>query len=402
MSSLQDSSTSSLTDVHLVESDRSRRAEESAHAPMRLAVVTDHRFLEDGHRTFDDFVFGPEFWDDYLTVARELVVVARRKGGNVDGLTRSDGERVKFQLGKFAAFRALWGATAVVVRLPSTRAVLLLPLLALKPKLKIAFELIGHPSDSLVSIARTQGLIGNMRLRVTAALVRVAVEVVIRRAVTGSYVSTHLRRQFPANQIDDTDVISSIRLSDEDWRMPPIRTDAETKVLNVICVGSLNPVKNQQVAIRAVAKLEGSVHLKLVGNGPQMDELRALASELAADQWVQFAGHVSDRSELRNAMDAADVAILCSTSEGLPRSVVESMARSLPVVASNIPGCRELIDTEYLFEPHDYERLAELLSGMCSSERRAKASVNNYKAAQRFEGPLLRAKRRAMLEKLKG
>ncbi len=76
---------------------------------------------------------------------------------------------------------------------------------------------------------------------------------------------------------------------------------------------------------------------------------------------VSFLGH---RSDIRDLIQAADLAVLPSYREGLPQSLLEAAACGLPLVATDVPGCREVISNGVnglLVPPLDSELLAEAI-----------------------------------------
>jgi glycosyltransferase involved in cell wall biosynthesis len=78
---------------------------------------------------------------------------------------------------------------------------------------------------------------------------------------------------------------------------------------------------------------------------------------------VEFAGRI-DREALRVRLDAANCLVLPSRSEGLPRVILEAMARARPVVATAVGGIPELVDdpcTGRLVPPDDAPALAGAL-----------------------------------------
>jgi glycosyltransferase involved in cell wall biosynthesis len=66
-----------------------------------------------------------------------------------------------------------------------------------------------------------------------------------------------------------------------------------------------------------------------------------LVETLGISAWVRFLGVRNDIPEL---MGASDVVIHASHSEGLPITILEALASRTPVVASDIPACREALD----------------------------------------------------------
>jgi len=107
-------------------------------------------------------------------------------------------------------------------------------------------------------------------------------------------------------------------------------------------IGRLVTAKGLDHLLRAVASLpERRVHLCMIGEGPQREELEALARELGIAARVKFHGYRADRLSFLKQMDAF---VLPSLSEGIPRCVMESMAANVPVIATDIPGCRVVIE----------------------------------------------------------
>lgn len=107
------------------------------------------------------------------------------------------------------------------------------------------------------------------------------------------------------------------------------------------CVGALIPRKGQRHAIEALAQLPGAL-LLVAGTGPDEAALKALAVKLRVADRVRFLGAVP-HGELPALLNAADVFVLPTASEGLANAWVEALACGTPVVTSDIPGARELI-----------------------------------------------------------
>lgn len=91
---------------------------------------------------------------------------------------------------------------------------------------------------------------------------------------------------------------------------------------------------------------DSRVHFAIVGAALPSDrtdvtaELSRHAAAGSGHRW-QLLGHRSDVDAL---LQAADIFVLPSYREGLPRSIIEAMASALPIIATDIPACRELVD----------------------------------------------------------
>jgi glycosyltransferase EpsD len=125
--------------------------------------------------------------------------------------------------------------------------------------------------------------------------------------------------------------------------------------------------KNQKLLIKAFAstcKKMPNAKLLLAGNGTYLGDCKTLVKELGVIDQVQFLGYVNDMNNLYNICDAS---VTTSLIEGLPLNVLEAMAIGLPVIASNIKGHRELLETgtyRYLFEKDNQKELEEKMIEM--------------------------------------
>jgi len=108
-------------------------------------------------------------------------------------------------------------------------------------------------------------------------------------------------------------------------------------------VGRLRPEKAHEVAFRALASLVAagrSVRLCVVGDGPRLAELRALAAELGIEAHVTWAGERQDAARLAGAFD---VSTICSHWEGLPLAALEALAAGSPLAATAVGGLPDLL-----------------------------------------------------------
>lgn len=106
-------------------------------------------------------------------------------------------------------------------------------------------------------------------------------------------------------------------------------------------VGRLDRDKRVDTLIQAVHALPvANKFLCLVGEGPERPALEQLAKTLLAPGQYAFMGFRTDRIAL---MRGFDLFVLPSMHEGIPRCLMEAMAAGVAAIASDIPGCRELV-----------------------------------------------------------
>lgn len=107
----------------------------------------------------------------------------------------------------------------------------------------------------------------------------------------------------------------------------------------VLWLGRLDRPKRPEDFIDLAAEFSISADFVVAGDGPLQLELTSRAKSLGAD--VIFLGSVAEPMEL---MEAADVLVLSSASEGVPFVIQEAMAASVPVIATDLPGTRWLLN----------------------------------------------------------
>lgn len=104
-------------------------------------------------------------------------------------------------------------------------------------------------------------------------------------------------------------------------------------------VGELIERKNQGFLIKTLSDIENAF-LVICGSGRLENDLSELAEKYGVSDRVIFAGF---RSDIPNIMKASDIFVFPSLQEGLPIALAEAMACSMPCIASDIRGCRDLI-----------------------------------------------------------
>ncbi|MBF0367846.1 MAG: glycosyltransferase family 4 protein [Magnetococcales bacterium] len=125
-------------------------------------------------------------------------------------------------------------------------------------------------------------------------------------------------------------------------RWPGIRATPSAPPHQAIMVGTLYPLKRVDVGIRAVAAWseEEPLRLIVVGDGSERDNLESLARAQGVSDRVTFLGV---RRDVPEQMAKAGVAWLLSEREGMPMAALEAMASGVPLIATDVPGTRELI-----------------------------------------------------------
>jgi glycosyltransferase involved in cell wall biosynthesis len=152
---------------------------------------------------------------------------------------------------------------------------------------------------------------------------------------------------------------------------------SETPIL--LYVGRMLEVAKRPKAILetlACIKQRQSVFGVLCGEGPQRSELEVLAHKIGLDPDVCFTGHLPS-SSIWSLMKKASVFISLSAHEGCPNTVIEAMACGCPLVLSDIPAHREILDEScaLFVDPsniqHTADSIVQMLCNADASKNRA-------------------------------
>jgi L-malate glycosyltransferase len=139
-------------------------------------------------------------------------------------------------------------------------------------------------------------------------------------------------------------------------------------------VANLLPVKDHATLLRAVAILRPRwprLQVVLVGDGPCRPALEQLTDQLGIADAVVFAGR---RPNVPNLHHLFDISVLCSTSEGLPNSILEAMAAARPVVATRVGAVADAVregETGLLVSAGGEAQLAEAIDVLAGDSVRA-------------------------------
>lgn len=128
-------------------------------------------------------------------------------------------------------------------------------------------------------------------------------------------------------------------------------------------IGQLIHRKGLDVLLEAISlsPCKDSLELVLVGEGEARGCLEKQAGVLGIERQVHFMGFRQNRLEFLNGFDTF---VLPSRLEGIPRCLMEAMTAGIPVIASNIPGCTDLVThnrTGILFEKDSVQGLANAI-----------------------------------------
>lgn len=149
------------------------------------------------------------------------------------------------------------------------------------------------------------------------------------------------------------------------------RRSAPSDEPTILAVGALSDQKDYPTLIRAAKPLarllephDKRAKIQIAGAGAILPQLLELVEAEAVGGMVEFLG---SRSDVPQLMQTADLFVNCSRYEGLSVAMIEAMMSGLPIVATDVPGNRELVrhrSNGLLVAPGDPEQLAAAMASV--------------------------------------
>ncbi|MDW8468749.1 MAG: glycosyltransferase [Burkholderiales bacterium] len=139
-------------------------------------------------------------------------------------------------------------------------------------------------------------------------------------------------------------------------------------------VATLRSWKGHRDLVEALARLPATVHLVIVGDGPQRSAIEAQVAQLALGARVVMAG---DQADVLPWLRALDIFALPSyANEGVPQALVQAMLVELPCVTTAVGAIGEIAEherTAIVVPPRDPQALAEAIARLAADAERRRA-----------------------------
>ncbi len=384
---------------------------------MNVVVTTELHF----DRTPDGRVWSSgslSFWTRYLAVFDSVRIVARVR--NVPdpppgfrllsnpNITFADvpdylgPEQYLLRLTSVAAAtaKAVQNNDAVILRVPGRIGTCVESQLR-KMRRPFGVEVVGDPFDVFAPGGVRHPLRPLFRRWFTHRL-----RLVCGRACAAAYVTEQaLQRRYPPAPQAFVTHYSSVELPPTAFVKAP-RTPTPVDVSKLIFVGTMAQLyKAPDVLIDAVKMCVNDgrdVELVLVGSGQYQLKVESRAAACGLANRVQFRGQLTTPEAVRAELDQADLFVLPSRQEGLPRAMIEAMARALPCLGSTVGGIPELVSPEDLVPPNDAPALAhKICEVLADPSRMARMSARNLEKARDYSDGALTSRRKAFYEHLR-
>ena len=122
------------------------------------------------------------------------------------------------------------------------------------------------------------------------------------------------------------------------------RTNVDKADINLLIISRLVIQKNINIVIEAMELLDNKqVKLSIIGEGGEFSTLEGVIHELNLQNRVQLLGKI-DNNKISQFLLAADIFIQASDYEGLPHSVLEAINYEVPILSTEVGGCKDLLN----------------------------------------------------------
>jgi glycosyltransferase involved in cell wall biosynthesis len=385
---------------------------------VRLVIALEqHFFRGPDERMWAATDLGRRYWDRYLGVFDEVRVLARaRPVASIDeGWTRVDGDGVtvapvpdfrgptqylQAALRVRAAVRSeLRRGDAAILRVPGILGTVASRKL-LGDRQPFGVELVGDPREVFARGAVKHPLRPFFRWWYTRNLERES-----RSAVASLYVTrSTLQRRYPPG------AGNLLAVGASDVELPEVafvptaerceRPVGPSSPFRLISVGSMaQRYKGHDLVISALRSCRDAgldVELVIIGEGKERSELERQADRLGVRGHVAFRGQLPAGEAVRRELDDAHLFVMASRVEGLPRALVEAMARALPAVGTAIGGIPELLPPDALVPTEDAAALASRIRALYGDAALRRAwSRRSLETARAYHEAALQPQREA-------
>lgn len=380
---------------------------------MDLIFVTEARFVRNGDgRVYSLGSYTGSLWERYLVYFDRIIVFARisdEPGRVFEAGHASDVCRVSFvPLPYYVGGRAFLEkkreiheimnrhfreGCVYILRVPGAIGAIASSVLH-KKSIPYAVEVVGDPWD----VYAPGGSLKHPLKPFLRLYGRFSLKKVVKRASAAMYVTRYyLQKRYPVSPGVYTVGISDVILKEDRIaeRSKPFNPALPIRILSI---GMLSQMyKSPDVVIKAIKMLNEKgidCHLTWLGDGIYREPMIEYAKKWAIGDKVRFVGNIPAGEAVRHYLQHADIFVLASQTEGLPRALVEAMAAGLPCVATSVGGIPELLDKDWLIPPGDVPALAKKIEWAVRTPGiMAQQVKNNLRKVKDYTGVVLAEKR---------
>ncbi|NLM63538.1 MAG: glycosyltransferase [Mollicutes bacterium] len=388
---------------------------------MKLVFLTDHKFIRDKNDIlYTTGQITREYLSRYIPYFSKIIVLGRESELTVENKNKCVepvnlfSERIIFKLVKCKeskrdminsyceliklSKKEIFNCDFIIFKMPNISSIFAVKYVQ-RYKKPYLIELVGCPWDALWNHSLKGKIIAPYMYFKTKKLVKDAKYVVY---VTNEF----LQKRYPTEgkYVNCSDVV--LKEFDDNVLMNRLNKINTMKNNNKIVLGTIAAVdvryKGQQYVIRALGKLKKqgitNYEYQLVGGGDQT-YLKSVAEKYNVTEQVKFLGTIP-HDKVFEWLDTIDIYVQPSSTEGLPRALIEAMSRGLPAFGSNVGGIPELLDSKFIFSKgrKKVDEICNILQSFDQDTMREQAR-RNYEEAKKYDSEIIEERRRKFFEK---
>jgi glycosyltransferase involved in cell wall biosynthesis len=381
---------------------------------MDLIFITEARFikLENGQIYSLEGSFSYSLYKRYLEYYDNVTIIARCKAGQIEDVLEANlvtKENVFFySLPYYIGFNSflanylklkkaiiaglkkhLTNNSSVICRIPGRIGAIAINQLE-KLNKPYGIEVVGDPYDVLSNGATNNRLAPLIRFFSFTSLKKIAFKAPAALYVTKS----KLQERYPCNNFSVG--VSDVIMQDSSFIQKPKKNKNNTTI-KIISVGTLDQLYKAPDTILDALKILKDKNVDFtftwVGEGLFKEKMIRLAEKLGISQHVNFIGKLSSGDAVIKELDKNDIFLMASRMEGLPRAMVEAMARALPCIGTNICGMTELLDANFLVNINSPDEIVTKIIALQNNETYDFHSERNWSISKLYRNELLNVDR---------
>jgi glycosyltransferase involved in cell wall biosynthesis len=258
----------------------------------------------------------------------------------------------------------------------------LLAVIQMTKRRPVFLRLVGDPYLTFQSQAV------NTRFRVIA---RIALTIIQKMACKQSFASayvtqSYLQSKYPPGKRTRIHAISDVRI--ERVHQAIVRPK-NPNLIRLCTVSSLEqPYKSVDVIIRSIPILKEfgiNAELLVIGEGKLRMQLEKVASTLTPNKVIFMGTFPTTDQVIKYIRKEADIFVLASRTEGLPRAMIEAMSAGLPCIGTGAGGMSELLNPDFVFKVGSHEDLALKIYKLLREDKYFQESMRGLEIASKYK-----------------
>lgn len=387
---------------------------------MKALFIHDHPFIKNTETEvlYTSGNLNSNLWNRYLKHFDSITVIGREKKSNETSMYHgAEYKGVAFELFEDVSggidyftkrkkiekklIQEIKCHDVIIMRFPATISVFAAEY-CIRNKIPYIAEVVGCSWDANWNY-------GGILPKIVAPYSYLKMKKAVKNALGSIYVTQNfLQKRYPTLAAI-TGSASNVILEEIDELVLPYRLEKIKNHTSIVHIGMIGNIavqyKGYDVLLKALKRIPQSVlqniRVSFVGGGDPA-YLKSLIDKFQLNDNVTIVGKLKAGKEIFDFLDHIDLYVHPSRQEGLPRAVIEAMSRACPVLASDVAGTPELINSKFIHPAGDDIRLGfDILAVIDNKEELSKMSADNFQKSKEYLFKTLEDRRENFFKELK-